>query len=114
MRFYLDEMFSEALAAAARARGRDVTSTIGVQRRGADDETQLLYAASEARCVVTENGEDFERLGTLFHERGLPHAGVLVVSPSLEGRAYEAIVDRLAHWHDRYPDGTPAYFFGYL
>jgi len=46
--------------------------------------------------------------------KDLPHAGVLVVSPSLEANEYAAIVNRLARWHQMYPEGVPPYFFGYL
>lgn len=114
MRYYLDEMFPEALAIAARVRQLDVVSALGLGYTGTSDEAHLLLAADEGRCVVTKNGDDFRRLGEIFREHHLPHAGVLVVSPSLEAYAYAAIVDRLAHWHALYPDGVPAYFFSYL
>lgn len=113
MRFFLDEMFSDAIAAAAKLRGLDVTSALGAGQHG-DDEAQLLYAASEGRCVVTKNGTDFEKLTLLFQEHNLAHAGVLVVSKALEGNEYSAIVDRLVYWHELYPAGADPYFFGYL
>ncbi|HZQ37225.1 MAG TPA: DUF5615 family PIN-like protein [Dehalococcoidia bacterium] len=116
MRFYLDEDLSQVIATLARRRGLDVTSSHEVQYRhdGIVDAQQLALAAAEGRCLVTKNGPDFSDLTAAFMEQALPHAGVLVVPSSLKGNEFGAIVERLMRWNDRYPDGLPPYFFGYL
>jgi hypothetical protein len=53
MRFYLDEDLSQVIAALARRRGLDVTSSHEVQYRhdGIADAQQLALAAAEGRCL---------------------------------------------------------------
>lgn len=116
MRFYLDECLSDRSAEIGRQRGLDITSSheSSVKQDGSDDDRQLLLAAQDGRCIVTKNGLDFEILTASFMARALPHAGVLVLPSSLDGSEFGLIVDRLAHWHQMYPDGVPAYFFGYV
>lgn len=116
MRFYLDENLSDRIAALGREQGLDVVSSheAGHKHDGRDDGLQLLVAAEDGRCLVTQNGPDFKRLTDEFPESGLAHAGVLVVPHSLTGNEFALIVERLVVWHRRYPEGTPSYFLGYL
>jgi predicted nuclease of predicted toxin-antitoxin system len=116
MRFYLDEDLSDRIAVLARERGLDVTSSHEqeLRRDSSPDESQLALAAGEGRCIVTKNGQDFHALTTIFREREFPHAGVLVVPSSLDGSEFDVIVERLAHWHELYPDGAAPYFLSYL
>jgi|SRR5580700_11187706 hypothetical protein len=116
MRFHLDETFAARIAVMARELGLDVTSSHEVGRDGSSDESQLALAAGEGRCMVTANGSapDFYKLTEEFQERGLPHAGVLILPSSLNGSEYAAIVDRLVRWHDMYPDGAPAFLVSFL
>jgi hypothetical protein len=48
---------------------------VGLASRADDD--VLAWAARNDRCVVTENVSDFARLAAL----GVPHAGIVLVSP---------------------------------
>ena len=62
MRFYLDEDLSPRVAAIGRSLGLDVVSAIEVGHRGLDDEDQLLVAARDGRCLVTDNRADADDL----------------------------------------------------
>ena len=114
IQFYLDEDLSQDIAVLARSLGLDVESAQELERRSIDDVTQLLYAAERGRCLVSRNTHDFIRLSTEFEERGLPHAGVLLLSPSLRGSEYMVIAAALVDYARLYPDGLPAYFVDYL
>lgn len=114
MLFYLDEDLSDKIAQIARSRGLDVTSAHETGRRGYSDDTQLLLAAQEGRCVVTKNGAHYLRETRTFMTQGLPHAGVLVVSASLASNQFAAIATALVHYHEMHPQGVPPYFFDYL
>ena len=98
----------------ARNARLDVASSHELQRDGYEDVVQLTLAADEGRCLVTKNGVDFDRLTKTFAAHGLPHAGVLSVPSSLDGSEFRLIVERLIVWAERYPEGLPPYFFGYL
>ncbi len=114
MRYYLDEDLPPRVAVMARARGLDVVSAQELRRFGLDDDQQLLLAASDGRCFVTRNARDFRRLTAEFYEAGLPHAGVLCLSESLQSYQFAAIVAALGQ-HDRdNPDGIAAYVIDYL
>lgn len=72
IRFHLDEHIPAAVAEGLRRRGMDATTTVQAGLLGANDETQLRYALSHDRVLVTSDA-DFLRL----HERETPHAGIV-------------------------------------
>jgi hypothetical protein len=59
---------------------------------GRSDPEQLAYAASLARCLLTHNRVDFERLHLQYVENNQQHAGIIVVP---QKNAYE-IAQRVA------------------
>lgn len=71
LRFHLDEHVPPIVAVALRRRGIDVTTSVDVGLRTADDRTQLTYAAQSMRVIVTHDA-DFLRL----HAQGVRHAGI--------------------------------------
>jgi hypothetical protein len=74
VRLYVDEDASEqAVVRGLRERGTDVVTTADVGRLGSTDSEQL------ARAVYTFNVGDFTRLHAQYLERGLRHAGIVVV-----------------------------------
>ncbi len=71
IRFHLDEHISTSIAAGLRRRGIDVTTTAEAGLMSADDATQLAFASSHGRVMVTQDA-DFLRL----HAKGTIHAGI--------------------------------------
>lgn len=71
IRFHLDEHIPASIAAGLRRRGIDVTTSIESGLVGTDDPSQLSFAASAGRVLVTHDA-DFLRL----HAEGLAHAGI--------------------------------------
>ncbi len=114
MRTYLDEDLSDTVAIIARELGSDTTCSHEDGRDGTPDFEQLEYAAAQGRAFVTRNRRDFYHLTFEFQRRGLPHAGVLLVSSALANDAYRAIAEAIVRYDQRYPDGMPPYMIDYL
>jgi hypothetical protein len=77
---YLDEdTMATALVVALRARGVDVQTVVEAGLRGKDDKAQLERAAANKRTLYTFNISDFCRLHREYLERGIEHAGIIVV-----------------------------------
>lgn len=93
-RLHLDADISiKALQAALAARGHDVSRTPNTWiADDASDETQLLAATSQGRCIITYNVGDFVRLA-----RSIPnHAGIILVTrPDWTLSGLIAALDRL-------------------
>ena len=77
-RLHLDADISvKALQAALIARGHDVSRTPNTWvTEDATDETQLLAATAQRRCIVTYNVRDFARLAN----RTPDHGGIILVT----------------------------------
>jgi Domain of unknown function (DUF5615) len=71
IRFHLDEHIPASIAGGLRRRGIDVSTSPESGLVGADDATQLAFAASSGRVLVTHDA-DFLRL----HADGATHAGI--------------------------------------
>jgi predicted nuclease of predicted toxin-antitoxin system len=77
---YLDENIDLRLPALLRHRGFRATTAHAVGLLGADDLTQLLYAAAHRYCLVTHNGRHFEQLHQHFMTNDQTHSGIIVAS----------------------------------
>lgn len=75
VRFHLDENIDPAIADALRRDGIDVTTTVEAGLRGKDDQTQLAFATSHGRVLVTHDS-DFLRLA----KTDSAHAGIAYCS----------------------------------
>ena len=71
IRFHLDEHIPASVAAGLRRRGIDVSTSAESGLLSADHATQLYFAASSRRVLVTHDA-DFLRL----HAEGVVHAGI--------------------------------------
>ena len=71
IRFHLDEHVSASVAAGLRRRNINVTTAVEAGLTGADDVTQLAFATSANRVMVTQDA-DFLRL----HSEGTSHVGI--------------------------------------
>lgn len=98
MRFLLDEDLNPTVAEVARGLGLDAVSVHEVDRRGLSDDEQLLWAAREARVLVTRNRDDFIALTVERFRTGEAHAGLLIVPRSLPNDQPERMAHALAAW----------------
>ena len=78
LRLFLDEDVHTALAVALRKRGYDTVHALEEKRLGLSDESQLIFAATVDRCLVTFNVGDFVRLHNRWVGQGREHAGIIV------------------------------------
>jgi hypothetical protein len=76
--FFTDEDVFSAVAPALRAAGSDAVSTTEANRLGETDESQLEWAATNGRVLVTFNVSDFARLHAEWLASGRHHAGIVV------------------------------------
>jgi predicted nuclease of predicted toxin-antitoxin system len=81
-RLLLDEMFSPQIASELVRRGHDVVAVAAApELAGLPDEQVLEWAASQGRCLVTENVKDHEVLRRAAAAQGRTHAGLLSCAP---------------------------------
>lgn len=78
LRIFLDEDVHPALAVALRKRGYDAVHALEEKRLGSADDSQLIFATSEDRCLVSFNVGDFVRLHNCWVAEGREHAGLIV------------------------------------
>lgn len=102
-------MFGPLVAALLCQRGIDAVSAIELGRVGVPDAVHLLLAAQEGRCVATRDYPDFARETIGFMEQMMPHAGVVLVPPSLRTQDLGPLVEALARFAMEHPDGLPPY-----
>ncbi len=97
MRYHLDEDGSQVVAALGRDRyGLDITSSHESGLEGMTDAALLRLGGLGGRCVVTKNGQHSIPLTHRFQADDLPHAGVLVVPPSIENDEFDKIARALS------------------
>jgi hypothetical protein len=78
LRIFTDEDVHGDLASALRRQGFDAVSTVEAGRSSLPDESQLSWATSQERAIVTFNVGDFTILHTDWIERGQHHSGIIV------------------------------------
>jgi len=114
VKYYLDEDISPTVARLLRDRGIDAVSAHDVGAQGLSDAEQLDQAASENRCVVTRNRNDFLRLTVQAFEGHRRHCGVLIVPYTLPGDRFAQSADALSAYAAKHPDGLPAYTIDFV
>jgi predicted nuclease of predicted toxin-antitoxin system len=114
VRYYLDEMLPPILAPMLRLQGVDTISALDILPARTPDRVHLAVAASENRCLVTKDLRDFGRLTEEFMAQGRPHAGVLLVPPTIRSRDFAPLRDALLAFAELYPDGLPPYTLAWL
>jgi predicted nuclease of predicted toxin-antitoxin system len=116
MQYLIDEDLGIEVARVARGLGLDVASVQEIGRRGREwtDERHLQEAAVDGKCFVTANRDDFRRWTDVFAAEGRPHAGVLVVPPSLRRRGPVAVARALVVFEQTRGEFPVAYLFDFL
>lgn len=114
MKFYLDADLSPKIAELLRRKGFDTVSAWEVGNAELSDREQLAYAAGEGRCLVTKNARDFLGLSREAIGREIPHAGIVVCPPSIQGFEFGAIAEALIRVAGLYPEGPGDYDALYL
>jgi hypothetical protein len=79
---YTDENASRRFTDALRARGFDVLTAREAGTLGQDDASQLAFAASAGRVLVTFDRRDFRRTHAAFISSGRQHAGIVLLPQS--------------------------------
>jgi predicted nuclease of predicted toxin-antitoxin system len=77
-KLHLNENLSPRLAEQLRQHGFDVTATAEKDMIETDDDTQLAFAASERRAIVTLNHKDFAVLHAEYIGAGRDHWGIVL------------------------------------
>jgi len=93
IRFFMDEDVYGAVTPALLRAGLDAISTTDAGRGGKSDESQLDWATSENRVLVTFNVGHFARLHSVRIAEGRHHAGIIVSSQ----RPIGDVIRRLLH-----------------
>lgn len=114
MKICLDEDIAPDVAVILRSLGVDATSVHEAGRHGLSDREQLGHAAAEGRCLVTRNRNDYILLTREFFERGLPHAGVLIVPWTIPPDNFRLIAKRIAAYANRAGDSESGYLFDFI
>jgi len=93
IRFFTDEDVYGAIVTALRRAKIDAFSTPEAGRRGQSDESQLEWASSEGRVIITFNVAHFADLHATWLRQGRHHAGIILSSQ----RSIGDMVRRLLH-----------------
>jgi len=114
MKFYLDEDLSPKIAEILRRSGIDALSAHGAGMCEVSDQRQLEFAATEKRCLVTRNRDDFIRLTVQFFNDQRPHWGVLIVPYTLPGNQFSRIANLIKKFSSQHHKGLDPYSIAFL
>ena len=109
MKYYLDEDLSPKIAEILRKHHINAVSAHEIGMIQTSDTEQLEFAASEGRCLITRNRNDFIRLTVRFFNEHRPHFGVLIVPYTLPGDKFALIAKAIIKYHTGHPDMIKPY-----
>jgi len=114
VKFYLDEDLSPKVAEILRKSGIDALSAHEARMCEASDQRQLEFAATEKRCLVTRNRDDFIRLTVQFFNDQRAHCGVLIVPYSLPGDQFSRIASLIKKFSSLHQKVRAPYSIAFL
>ncbi len=114
MKLLLDEDLSPKIAVLLRDKGIDALSVHEIGRTGFTDYEQLEYAASEGRCFVTRNRNDYILLTRQFFSSGLSHKGVLILPSMYKLNDFKGIAYALLKYVSTWQEGSSDYLFDFV
>ena len=114
MKFYLDEDLSPKIAEILSRSGLDALSAHEAGMCEVSDQRQLEFAATEKRCLVTRNRDDFIRLAVQFFNDQRPHWGVLIVPYTLPGNQFSRIANLIKKFSSQHHKGLDPYSIAFL
>jgi predicted nuclease of predicted toxin-antitoxin system len=102
LKYYLDEDISPKIAEILRKHRIDAVSAHDAGMVQVTDKEQLERAASEGRCFVTRNRNDFIRLTVQFFNEHRPHCGVLIIPYTLPGDNFQLIAKAIIKHYSKH------------
>lgn len=114
MRLLFDEDLSPQIAVILREKSIDALSVHEIGRTGLTDQEQLEYAASDGRCFVTRNRNDYIILTRQFFSRGISHKGVLIVSSSHKLNDFKEIAEAIFIYVSEWQENPTDYLFDFV
>jgi len=114
MKFYPDEDLSPKIAEILRRGGIDALSAHEAGMCEVSDRKQLEFAATEKRCLVTRNRDDFIKLTVRFFNDQRPHWGVLIIPHTIPGDQFSRIASLIKKFSSRHQKGLTPYSISFL
>ena len=114
MKYYLDEDISYKVAEILRRQGIDTISVHEVRKVQASDKSQLEFATSQGRIMVTRNRDDYIRLTVQFFNEFRIHHGVLIIPHTIPGDDFSLMAKSLENYASKHPRGMEPYTIDFL
>jgi hypothetical protein len=114
MKLLLDEDLSPKIAIILRDKGIDALSIHEIGRTGFTDYEQLEYAASEGRCFVTRNRNDYILLTRQFFSNGMSHKGVIILPATYKLNDFKGIANALSKYVSKWEEDSSDYLFDFV
>ncbi|GMU27671.1 MAG: hypothetical protein AMXMBFR17_12110 [Candidatus Jettenia caeni] len=114
MKYYLDEDLSPKIAEILRKHGIDAVSAHEIGMAQTEDKEHLNLAASEKRCLVTRNRNDFIRLTVQFFHEHRSHSGVLIIPHTLPDDNFSLIARAILKYDSKHSHDVKSYGIDFL
>jgi len=114
LKYYLDEDLSPKIAEILRKHSIDAVSAHEIGMTQAEDIEHLELAASEKRCLVTRNRNDFIRLTIQFFHEHRSHNGVLIIPHTLPGDNFSVIARAIMKYDAKHSHDVKSYGIDFL
>ena len=114
MKYYLDEDLSPKIAEILRKHSIDAVSAHEIGMVQTEDREHLKLAASEKRCLVTRNRNDFIRLAVQFFHEHHSHSGILIIPHTLPGDNFSRIARAIMKYDSKHSHDVQSYGIDFL